>query len=144
MINFQRPAFPNLEIFCNKLLHTKLLCQFWAVHSYGTRNTRTRKQNCLKLLYTEISSSLVCFAYISSYLSVTCWHLLVISSYISCVSTLCSLYIMRILLHRVSLPLHGGSLNRWSTVSAAKIFLLFQQICIAVEQVREKWHIFTL
>jgi len=28
MINFQRPAFPNLEIFYNKHLHTKLLCQF--------------------------------------------------------------------------------------------------------------------
>ena len=44
---------------------------------------------------------------------------------------------MTILLHRVSLPLYGGSLNRCSTVSAAKIFLLFQEICIVVEQVGE-------
>ena len=52
MINFQRLAFPNPEIFCNKHLHPKLLCQFWAVRSYDPRNTRIRKQNCLKLLYT--------------------------------------------------------------------------------------------
>ena len=51
MINFQRPAFPDLNNFYNKHLYTELLSQFRAV-SYGTRNTRTGKQNLLKLLYT--------------------------------------------------------------------------------------------
>ena len=32
MINFQRPAFPALNNFCNKHLYTKLLSQFTAVH----------------------------------------------------------------------------------------------------------------
>ena len=45
MINFQRPAFPDLNNFCNEHLYTKLLSQFRAVNSYGTRNTRAGKQN---------------------------------------------------------------------------------------------------
>ena len=32
MINFQRPAFPALNNFCNKHLYMKLLSQFLAVH----------------------------------------------------------------------------------------------------------------
>ena len=32
MINFQRPAFPALNNFCNKHLYTKPLSQFTAVH----------------------------------------------------------------------------------------------------------------
>jgi len=71
MVNFQRPAFPGLNNFCNKHLYTGLLSQFRAV-SYGTRNTRTSKQNFLKLLYTYILSSLLCFEFIFNYLSVTC------------------------------------------------------------------------
>ena len=42
---FQRPAFPDLNNLCNKHLYTKLLSQFWAVHSYGTRDTGTGKKN---------------------------------------------------------------------------------------------------
>ena len=53
---FQCPAFPDLTNFCNKHLYKNLLSQFRAVHRYGTRNTRTGKQNCLKLLYTKILS----------------------------------------------------------------------------------------
>ena len=49
---FQHPAFLDLNNFCNKHVYTKLLSQFRAVHSYGTRNTRTGKQTCLKVLYT--------------------------------------------------------------------------------------------
>ena len=63
IINFQHPAFPDLTNVYNKHLYTKLLSQFRAAHSYGTRNTRTGKQNCLKLLYTKVLSSLVCFAF---------------------------------------------------------------------------------
>ena len=51
MINFQRPAFPDLTNFCNKHLYMKLLSQFRAVHCYGSRNTRKGKQNCLRLLH---------------------------------------------------------------------------------------------
>ena len=51
MINFQRPVFPGLNNLCNKHLYTVLLSQFRAV-SYRTRNTKTGKQNFLKLLYT--------------------------------------------------------------------------------------------
>ena len=53
MINFQHPAFLDLHNFCNEHVYMKLLCQFRAVHSYGTRNTRTGKQTCLKVLYTN-------------------------------------------------------------------------------------------
>ena len=42
---FQRPAFPDLNNFCNKHLYTKLLSQFRAVHSYGTRDTGTGQKN---------------------------------------------------------------------------------------------------
>ena len=42
---FQRPAFPDLNNFCNKRLYTKLLSQFRAVHSYGTRDTGRGKKN---------------------------------------------------------------------------------------------------
>ena len=52
MINFQHPAFPDLNNFCNKHLYTELLSQFRAVQTYGTRNIRTGQQNCLNLLYT--------------------------------------------------------------------------------------------
>ena len=54
MIDFQHPTFLALNNFRYKHLDTKLLSQFGAVHNYGTRNTRTSKQNCLKLLYTQI------------------------------------------------------------------------------------------
>ena len=43
MINFQCPAFPGLNNFCNKHLYMELLPQFRAV-SYGTRNTKTGKK----------------------------------------------------------------------------------------------------
>ena len=49
MINFQRPVFPDLKIFCSKHLYTKLLSQFWAVHSQGTKKKRLLT---LILLYT--------------------------------------------------------------------------------------------
>ena len=56
MINFESPAFPDLNNFCNKTIiinwYMKLWSQLRAVHSYSTRNTRTGQQNCLKLLYT--------------------------------------------------------------------------------------------
>ena len=32
MINFQRPAFPDLNNFCNKYLYTKLLLSLSALH----------------------------------------------------------------------------------------------------------------
>ena len=51
-VNFQHPAFWDLNNFCNEHVYTKLLSQLRAVHSYGTRNTRTGKQTCLKVLYT--------------------------------------------------------------------------------------------
>ena len=42
----------------NSALYTKLLSRFSAVHTYGTGNTRTGKQNCLKPL-SDINSTLV-------------------------------------------------------------------------------------
>ena len=42
MINFQRPAFPDVNNFCNKHLSTKLLSQFRAVHSYAYRLATSR------------------------------------------------------------------------------------------------------
>ena len=50
MVNFQSPAFPDLNNFCNKHLHKKLLSQFRAVHSYGTRNTRKANKTAKKLV----------------------------------------------------------------------------------------------
>ena len=123
MINFQRPAFPDLNSFCNKHLYTKLLSQFRAVHSYSTRNTRTGKQNCLKLLYTYILSSLVCFAFIFSYLLVTCWHfyLLYWGKFYVCISGL--FVITRISLNRGLL--YWGSIP--SSVHFIVIFLRWRK-----------------
>ena len=42
----------------NSALYTKLLSQFRTVHTYGTGNTRTGKQNCLKPL-SDVNSILV-------------------------------------------------------------------------------------
>ena len=39
-INLQNPTFPVITF------------QYRAINSYSTRNSRTGKQNCLKLLYT--------------------------------------------------------------------------------------------
>ena len=52
MINCKCPVFPDLNNFCNKHLYTKLLSQFNDVYSYCSAETKTGKQNCLKLLYT--------------------------------------------------------------------------------------------
>ena len=44
-INLQNPTFPDLK-------STVITFQYRAINSYGTRNSRTGKQNCLKLLYS--------------------------------------------------------------------------------------------
>ena len=72
-IDFQRPAFQDLNNFCTKHLYEKLLSQFRALHSYRTRNTRTGKQNCLRLLL-HINFILAGLAILFSYCSVTCSH----------------------------------------------------------------------
>ena len=47
MINFQRPAFPDLTIFC----YMRLYCLSSELYiATAPRNTRTGKQNYLKLL----------------------------------------------------------------------------------------------
>ena len=57
MINFQRPASPDLKNFCNKHLYTKVLSQLRAVHSYGTRN----KNRQTKLLQTTVHTNFILF-----------------------------------------------------------------------------------
>ena len=47
MISVQNPAFPDLKI-------TVITFQFRAIHSYGTRNSRSGKQNYLKLLLSYV------------------------------------------------------------------------------------------
>ena len=54
ILTFNSPHFEIKPIsVINIILYTKVLSQFRAVHSYGTRNTRTGKQNYLKLLYVN-------------------------------------------------------------------------------------------
>ena len=104
MINFQHPAFPDLTNFCYKHLYTKPLSPFRAVHSYSTRDNGTGQQNYLKLLYTEILSSKVCFRFIFSYLSVTCWHLFITSRYTLCLHFWIALVMTRISINQGSVP----------------------------------------
>ena len=48
MINFQHPAFPDLNNFCNEHLYTTLLSPFRAVDSKGTRKHENRQPKLLK------------------------------------------------------------------------------------------------
>ena len=101
MINFQNPAFQDLTNFCNNHLYTKPLSQFRAVRSYGTRNTRTGKQNCLKLLYTKVLSLYWSVSHIPLWLSFG--HMLTFiphKRYILCLCFSIVLVITRISLNR--------------------------------------------
>ena len=74
-----------------------------AVHSYGTRNTRIGKQNYL-LLYTNFILFGRSFAFMFTYLSVTCWHSFVISRNILGLRSWIVFVGTRISLNRGSVP----------------------------------------
>ena len=63
IVNLQNPAFPDLKNYC-----TVITFQYWAIHSFDTRNSKTGKQNCLKLPkvlpHKFYPSLLVCLAFI--------------------------------------------------------------------------------
>ena len=63
----------------NSALYTKLLSQFRAVRTYGTGNTRTDKQNCLKPL-SDINSIL--FGLFGIHLQLSFGHMLTFIRYI--------------------------------------------------------------
>ena len=139
MINFQRSAFPDLTSFCCKHLFTRLLSQFRAVYSYGTRNTRTGKQNYFKLSFTNF----ILFGLCRIHLQLSFGHMLTLIphieiyftfAFLDCaryneyfaksrfvISRFCSIHFIVILagLKKIVIPrtsLYRGSLNRGSTV----------------------------
>ena len=139
MINFQRSAFPDLTSFCCKHLFTMLLSQFRAVYSYGTRNTRTGKQNYFKLSFTNF----ILFGLFRIHLQLSFGHMLTLIphieiyftfAFLDCaryneyfaksrfvISRFCSIPFIVILarLKKIVIPrtsLYRGSLNRGSTV----------------------------
>ena len=69
IVYLQNPAFLDLKNYWLISFHYR------AIHSYGTKNSRTGKQNCLKLSTHKFHP---CWSVWHSSL-ITCWHLFVIS-----------------------------------------------------------------